>query len=193
MEAIMNKKVFYSFFGLFMGIMFAADLGAKVPECSGPVPSSMEIEEDTYFSVIVDYGESLKNMVRDGNYHSVHPKIYKMQFYGTGTRAVPIRLIKFKRTTKFCQVISKFREMNVRPATDQELMNFRIDVEIRQNVKLNFTIVALGSFVEDYLANFLVPQLEDHADYRSLSLHRGDGYGWRSFTRFAVVPIDSKF
>lgn len=176
---------------LFIVIIFVVNLDAKVPECSEPAPSSIVIDsESIYFPVAVDYGASHKKMIYEGSYYSVHPRIDEIPFYGTGTRIIPIHLIKFKWATKFCKIIPKLRELGLRPATAQELMALRIEIEKELGKKWDFPIVALGSFLEeDSLVEFLVPSLEGNAEKRSLELVRGDGYGWRSYVRFAAVPI----
>ena len=140
--------------------------------------------EDLYL-VSVDYGRSIEDGIRAGNYHYANPDITAHYFptNRTGVREEKIELIHFGEQMSTKNVLNELETRGLRPANLHELLVFG---EKYPKIQREFPIVALGSVCGDRLGDCHVPCLNMDGVGRDLSLDLLGGE-WGNIYRFAAV------
>ncbi len=134
------------------------------------------------FKVVMDYSQSLADMIKAGNYNWVNSDITEKNFplpkipaglspstsSGQATKVeLNLELIRFNRSISSNDAIAELKKMGLRPATLPELLSFGSTYPEKQR---EFPIVALGSVWQNWLGFRLVPFLWSASDRRDLYL-----------------------
>lgn len=137
-----------------------------------------------FFSVVVDYTQSLAAMIKAGKYDWVNPDITEQHFpVKPGSKDVSIELVHFDRVMTSDEVLTELDRKGLRPATLPEVLAFGAKYPEKQR---EFPIVALGSVWRGWNGFRFVPYLWSDAGERGLSLDWLDRR-WSGRYRFAAV------
>lgn len=138
----------------------------------------------TLYSVIVDYNQSLAEMISEGKYDWVGSDINLKNFPKTKSREekVEAELLHFGRAISSKNALAEMSKLGFRPATLEELLSFGAQ---NTEVQREFSVVALGSLCV-LLGVRRVPCLYGDGSLRFLNLFWFDG-GWHGDCRFLVV------
>lgn len=143
-----------------------------------------QLAENCY-KVLVDYGQTLQQMIANGKYDYANSDITASNFptQGSGRQNVVVELVHFGRDMASEAVLKEFEARGLRAATLPELLAFGATYPEKQR---EFPIVALGSVWLDRLGDRFVPCLNRLGSERELFL-LWDVDGWRDICRFAAV------
>ncbi|MFZ2201786.1 MAG: hypothetical protein WAV56_00125 [Microgenomates group bacterium] len=137
------------------------------------------------YSVLVDYGQTVERLIRDGSYDWVNDDITSRNFPSSerGNAQIDIFLLNFDRNISSEDAIREMDTQGLRPATLKELLALGAT---HTNLQRENPIVALGSEWRNPDGDRGVPDLIRGGSVRGLSLgwFVGDWFpGWR----FAAV------
>jgi len=151
------------------------------------------------FSVTVDYGKSLPEMIAAGNYNWVNSDITSEHFPLTPPTApvgsgpyrtlhdspgtVTIELVHLNKMVSTEDVLAELERRGFRPANLAELLALGATYPDTQR---QFPIIALGSVWQHPYGHRSVPCLYEDDGKRGLNLD-WIGYDWHARCRFAVV------
>jgi hypothetical protein len=141
-------------------------------------------ETQAVFTVLVDYSQSLGQMIRAGEYDEVNGDINPRNFRleGTGCREVELTLVQFSRAMGPLELVMLMEKRGYRPATIEELLAFGKE---KRDLQRSIPIVALGSGLRRHDRRY-IPCLGGSASVRNLTLvviYRR----WSNCYRFAFV------
>jgi len=122
------------------------------------------------YKVAVDYGQSLAEMIKAGNYDWVNNDITQEHFPVSGQgkqQDIEVALFHFNKVMKSDQVIARMRKEGYRPATIAELLALGVS---QPELQKQFPIIALGSVWRFPDGGRLVPCLGWLSGERSLGL-----------------------
>lgn len=138
-----------------------------------------------HYTVTVDYGVSLADMIAAGKYDWTNSDITAKHFpvKGEGKAEVEIQLVHFDRVMESDDVIRELDRQGLRPAAIEELLAFGAKYPDMQR---EFPIVALKTVWQHANGNRLVNCLRRYGSERRLSLY-WFGFRWHEFYRFAAV------
>ena len=137
------------------------------------------------YKVLVDYGQTLQQMIANGKYNYANSDIGGNNFPMTdnGKQEVVVELVHFGRDMESEAVFREFEARGLRAATLPELLAFGAAYPEKQR---EFPIIALGSVWQDRFGSRFVPCLDGFGSRRLLSLD-WFGFGWSGCCRFAAV------
>ncbi len=144
-----------------------------------------QVESNNIYTVSVDYGMSVEELVHLGCYDWSNSDITSRHFptQRTGKAEVAIELIRFGRAIGSCEALRELGKMGYRPAEIHEFLAFGAKYP---NIQWEFPVVALGSVWRSPSGDCYVPYLHRCGSERRLHL-RWFGGGWHRPCRFAVV------
>jgi len=148
------------------------------------ITSVTGVAENCY-RVVVDYGQTLQQMIANGRYDCANSDINADNFpiSGNGKENVVIELVHFGQDMGSEAVLKEFEARGLRAATLPKLLAFGVTYPEKQR---EFPIVALGSVWQSRSGCRYVPYLRRRSDERRLSLCWVGGR-WFGSCRFAVV------
>ncbi|MBW2579011.1 MAG: hypothetical protein JRE38_13255 [Deltaproteobacteria bacterium] len=135
--------------------------------------------------VIVDYGQTLEQMVGAGKYDWANSDITQEHFSvsGNGKAERPLELVHFNREMTTDQALEELDKQDFRPATIEELLAFGATyLEIQRE----FPIVELGSVWRDQRGMRRAAYLHREGPRRSLHLYWIES-NWYGSYRFLAV------
>ena len=138
------------------------------------------------YRLVVDYAQSLAQMIAAGRYDYANSDITSGNFPTTandGKQEVVVELAHFGRDMESDAVLKKFEARGLRAATLPELLAFGATYPEKQR---EFPIVALGSVWQGRGGGRDVPCLDGGGSGRELDLD-WDGHRWFGSCRFAAV------
>lgn len=137
------------------------------------------------YSVSVDYGMSVEELIKLGLYDWANSDITSKHFptQRTGKQEVVIELIHFNRSIGSEEALRELDKMGYRPAELHELLAFGAKYP---NIQREFPVIALGSVWQCPLGRRRVPFLYWGGSGRELRL-RWFGDDWHVRCRFAAV------
>jgi len=138
------------------------------------------------YSVVVDYGMSLFNMISVGNYDYVNSNITAEHFPTTSEGVVKTKevvLFHFNRDISSEVVIAEMNKAGYQPANIAELLALGAQ---KPELQLGFPIVGLGSVWRDPDGYRGSPVLRRDGSERKLCLFYF-GLAWYAYYRFAAV------
>ena len=137
------------------------------------------------FPVLVDYGQTVEQLIRDGRYDWINDRVTGRNFPSSerGNAQVEIFLLNFDRNISSEDAIRKMGERDLRPATLKELLALG---SAHPDLQRENPIVALGSIWRSPNGDLRVPFLYRGGSDRSLSLNWFGGV-WDPDWRFAAV------
>ena len=144
------------------------------------------------FRVIVDYGQTLQQMIANGKYDYADSDINSDNFPMTGPSTssgqatkqdVVIELVSFKGTMKSEAVLKELKARGLRAATLPELLAFGATYPEKQR---GLPIIALDPMWQDCGGSRSMPCLDGSGLERELDLYRDD-CGWDDHCWFAAV------
>ena len=140
--------------------------------------------QDT-FKVVVDYGQSLAEMISAGKYGWVNSDIIQKHFpvEGSDQKEVELVLFHFGRVMTSEQVIAEMDEAGYRPAPIEDLLSLGASYPELQK---DFPVAALGSVWQSPVGHRYVPYLPWCGVRRDLNLY-WFGPDWPESYRFAAV------
>ncbi len=135
-------------------------------------------------SLTVNYGQTLKEMLRRGKYDWVHPDITKEHFpiEGKGKKRVTLELVHFARPMTSKEVEKEFLARGITPGKIEHLLSLGLTPRTR-DLQRQFPIIAPGSFWYFPPSHRLAPVLWGDASGRRLSLGWAED-GWDAGFRF---------
>ncbi len=136
------------------------------------------------FTVTVDFGQTLEEMIAAGRYDWKNDDITTKRFpvKGEGKKEVEITVVHFNRVIESDEAIKEMDALGYRPATIEELLGFGKE---HPDLQRSFPIIALGS-VGEVRGHRGVPYLRGRGSRRNLDLRWFD-HGWSADCRFAFV------
>lgn len=139
------------------------------------------------FTLVVDYGRSVKAGILAGKYDYANDNIAEENFpkaeHEQGKKEQVFTLYHFDKSTESDLVITQMEKDGKRPATLRELISFG---EKYPELQRQFPIIALGSVWLDRLGSRRVPYLGSAGSRRDLDLNWYDG-SWDGRCRFLAV------
>lgn len=137
------------------------------------------------FTVVVDYGQPLAEMIAMGKYDFANSDINADHFpvSGEGQQEVAVELFHFNKSISSEKAIAEMDAVGYRPAILPELLALGAS---QPELQRQFPIVALGSVWQGPDGSRSVACLYRSYAERSLYL-RWFGYGWNDVYRFAAV------
>ncbi len=153
------------------------------------MPSKVIQKAANLFRVIVNYSQTLEQMIAAGHYDQKNSDITEEHFpippLKRGKEEVAIELVPFpfNRDIESDYVIRELDKAGLRPAELPELLAFGAAYPEKQR---EFPIVALGSVWQGSDGFCYVVYLRGCAGWRDLRLDWWN-LGWRSYCRFAAV------
>ena len=137
------------------------------------------------YSVAVDYGKSVEEMVSSGNYDWKNDDINSRNFpvKGEGMVNVNLELVHLDKSVGSEEVLAYLEANGMRPATVEELLAFGATYP---EIQREFPIICLGSSWVDPDGGRVVPYLSGSGSRRGLSLY-WFGDDWRGRCRFLAV------
>ncbi len=156
-------------------------IAALVVQAGKPIE---KLAENCY-KVLVDYGQTLQQMIAAGKYNHVNSNITADNFpvTGHGQQEVVVELVHFGREMESEVVLREFETRGLRAATLPELLAFGIKYPEKQR---EFPIIALDSVWQNRDGYRLIPELWDVAYGRFLDLHWLE-FRWSEHYRFLAV------
>lgn len=142
------------------------------------------------YKVLLDYGQTLQQMIANGKYNYANSNITSGNFpmTGNGKQEVIVELVHYGRDMATDDVLKDLESKGMRPAILPELLAFGATNPEKQR---EFPIIALGSVWHDRGGDRSVPYLGRDGSRRELNLGWGDGrWGdgrWDDDCRFAAV------
>lgn len=151
------------------------------------VQSGKPIEKlaENCYKVLVDYGQTLQQMIANGKYDYANSDITSDNFpiQGSGQQNIVVELVHFGRGMELDEVLKEFEARGLRAATLPELLAFGTTYPEKQR---EFPIVALGSVWQRRFGSRRVPYLH-RGDLRRKLYPFWDGGRWDDDCRFAAV------
>jgi hypothetical protein len=137
------------------------------------------------FSVLVDYGRSVVDLVAAGKYDWKNDNVNDNNFPVSrrGTDSVEVHLVHFNRMISTQDALNELDRQGLKPADLHTLLSLGAKYP---DLQREFPIVALGSVWRYRFGDRSVPYLYWRDSGRSLYLRWID-YFWREFCRFAAV------
>lgn len=137
------------------------------------------------YKVLVNYGQSLQEMISAGKYNCVTPDINSKHFpiQGSGQQEVIVELIHYGCEMLTDDVLNDLESKGMRPAILPELLVFGATYPEKQR---EFQIIALGSVWRHLDGNRSVAYLDRNDSRRLLYLDWVDRR-WHDRCRFAAV------
>jgi hypothetical protein len=134
------------------------------------------------FKVVVDYSQTLADMIAAGKYDWVNSDITQEHFpvKGEGKVESELVLVHLNRTASTEEVLKELDNRGLQPATIAELLAFGAKYPDKQK---EFPIIALGSVWQPPHGHRLVAYLHEHASDRHLYLFWYER-GWPGSSRF---------
>lgn len=156
-------------------------IAALIVQAGKPIE---QLAENCY-KVLVDYGQTLQQMIANGKYDYANSDITSGNFptAGSGKQEVVVELVHFGRDMESDAVLKEFEARGLRAATLPELLAFGATYPEKQR---EFPIVALGSVWQNRDGSRFVPYLGRDGSERKLRLD-WYGYRWSDHCRFAAV------
>ena len=157
-------------------------IAALIVQAGKPIE---KLAENCY-KVLVDYGQTLQQMIANGKYDYANSDINSTNFptTGNGKQEVVVELVHFGRDMESSAVLKEFESRGLRAATLPELLAFGAIYPEKQR---EFPIVVLGSVWQDRDGSRYVPCLFRCGSKRRLGLGWGDGRWDDHFCRFAAI------
>lgn len=139
-------------------------------------------QEVEVYPIIVDYSQTLEQMIAAGNYDWKNSDITSDHFpiKGTGTVELEGQLVHFGRSMSSEAVIAELNKMGLRPGTVEEILAFGAKYPEKQR---QFPIVGLGSAWRGPDGSRRVVCLGGRGRERDLDL-RWFGNDWDGYCRF---------
>ncbi len=140
---------------------------------------------DKVFIVVVDYGQTLEEMIRAGRYDFVDSDIKAEHFPIRGEGKVQRSLVLVDLgywPIGISDVLDECKRRGLRPAGIEDLLAFGATFPEAQ---CKFIIMALGSIRRQGNYHF-IPCLSGHKGWRELSSNM-HGHGWRGRCRFLAI------
>lgn len=150
-------------------------------------PVGSDADSPTIYSITVNYGRTLAEMVEAGYYDYANPDITAEHFpiEGRGKVELECELVHHDRTASTEEVEPEIERLGLRPATIEELLAFG---ETYPDVQREFPVVELGSSWVNRDGHRDMVSLWGYPDSRSLILGwDAPGYQWSSRYRFLTV------
>lgn len=177
------------------GSLQSALRGALMPTNGSVIPAPVKQAAPSpaiaSYSICVDYGQTLKVMIKAGQYNWVNDDITHKQFphdTSQGTEEVAIEVVHFNRYIEIRAVVTELEAMGMRPATIEELLALGAKFP---DLQWEYPIVALGSVWAAPSGIDYVPHLYKDDSGRGLGLYswwRGAwGLVWDDDYRFMAV------
>jgi len=137
------------------------------------------------FSVFVEYGRSVSDLVAAGNYDWKNGEVNDKNFPRpeNGSHTVEVQLIHFNRVIRTEEALKELDRQGLKPADLHTLLSLGAKYP---DLQREFPIVALGSVWQDRNGNRDVPYLNGSGLERHLDLNWA-GNGWSGLCRFAAV------
>jgi hypothetical protein len=161
------------------------EAGGALQERFGAVVIDLLAKLTNTYLVVVDYGKTLAEMARAGEYNYANENITADNFPVKGSGQVPLEivLVHYAKDMESEDVLADLDKMGLRAARIEELLAFGAT---HKDVQRQFPIIALGSVWTRPLGNRDVPYLGHWFDERGLDL---DIFGnrWNDHCRFAAV------
>ena len=156
-------------------------IAALIVQAGKPIE---KLAENCY-KVLVDYGQTLQQMIAAGAYDYANLNITAEHFpmTGDGKREVVVELVHFGRDMESDAILKEFEARGLRPATLPELLAFGATYPEKQR---EFPILALGSVWQGPDGGRDVACLGDWDAKRGLGLDWDDDR-WDVDCRFAAV------
>ena len=125
---------------------------------------------ENLFKVVVDYTQSLADMISAGKYDWVNGDIIAENFpiSGSGQAELNAELVHFNRIMESGDVLKELDKLGLRPANIAELLAFGAKYPDKQR---EFPIIALGSVWQNRYGYRYVPELWSGSVRRKLNLH----------------------
>lgn len=138
------------------------------------------------YPIIVDYGQTLSQMIKAGNYVWTNSDIKSENFpiVETSKAEVETVLVHLNKKVSTEHVLKHLDSLGLRPATIAELLAFGAKYP---DVQRQFSVVALGSVWVLPNGNRHVPYLCEGGHERGLGLGWYDCIGWSGLCRFLAV------
>jgi hypothetical protein len=148
-------------------------------------PQSINGQLSSKFTVSVDYGKTVEEMVAAGRYDWHNDNITTKNFpvSGTGVVTVDLELVHLNKAVSSEEVLAHLEANGLRPATIEELLAFGA---IYPEIQRKFPIVCLGSFWVDPSGIHVVPYLGKGGSNRRLNLLWFVSV-WGDYCRFLAV------
>ncbi len=135
------------------------------------------------YPVVIDYHQSLAEMIQAGRYDQVHTDITSKNFPADTLTSYPtLTFIYFSWSVSTDEVTKEMSRLRYRPATLVELLALGVNYP---DLQKNFKIVALGSSWTTRASHFS-PYLWQEAGQRILKLDYAD-LNWEVGVRFLAV------
>ena len=156
-------------------------IAALIVQAGKPIE---QLAENCY-KVLVDYEQTLQQMIANGKYDYVNSDINQSNFpvSGNGKQEVVVELVHYGRDMETDDVLKDLESKGMRPAILPELLAFGATHTEKQR---EFPIVALGSVWRGRDGGRRVPCLGRCGSGRWLRLY-WDDEGWGDGCRFAAV------
>jgi hypothetical protein len=137
------------------------------------------------FPVTIDYGLSLEEAIKAGDYQAVNDNITSKNFSWSrsGKADLEIILVRFDHRMSSEDVVRELEAESLRAAELPEFLAFGAKYP---DVQRNFSVIGLGSVWRDRKGARNVPCLYTASEGRYLDLHWWDD-GWYSYSRFAAL------
>ena len=170
---------------------FIISLVAALMLLTGCVYMMYSSSHQRTFTVVVDYNQSLVEMIQAGEYDWVDTEItaeqfpfFPLQSQGYGRQKVEIALFLFNRPISPGWVINEMDEAGYRPVNPAGLLALGA---AQPDLQRQFPIAALGQFWQDPSGyRYVIALFSDNAlrGLRRVSLDESD---WSKYWRFAAV------
>lgn len=137
------------------------------------------------FSLRVDYGRSIEDLVRAGRYDWAHVEI-SSELFSTpraGVAEVVVELVHFAERAESDAVLKALSSDGYRPADVVELLTLAV---AHPDLQRNYPVVARGSMWIGTCGGHFVPCLRTGSKGRYVDLYWFGGV-WDAYYRFAVV------
>ncbi len=107
----------------------------------------MQFEQERSFDLMIDYSQTLEQMISVGNYDWSHNDIRAKYFFvkGEGRVSCKVKLVHFNRRIYLEEAISELGKANKRPANIEELLAFGAQYP---EIQRQFPVLAIGSSAE---------------------------------------------
>lgn len=137
------------------------------------------------FSVFVEYGRSVSDLVAAGNYDWKNGDVNDKNFPNlqSGSHTTDIALVHLNRLASTEEILRELDRQGLKPADLHALLSLGAKYP---DLQREFPIAALGSVWQGRDGDRLVPYLGRSGSERDLSLCR-TGNDWREYYRFAAV------
>jgi hypothetical protein len=138
-----------------------------------------------FFTVTVNYRQSLEDMIKAGNYDKVNKDITEkfFPFERQSTIDTGMNIIKFGADMTSKEIFKLFQTYNLRPANAPELLAFGAKYPHKQK---SHTIIALNDSWKMILGNATIINPKEFAILRTLTMCKSVSK-WDRHTKFLAV------